>query len=381
MEWIQNLLKTKYVIQGLDLELSAFQVIGALLSLVLGFAIGKIASYFMGHKFKSWAEKTKSKADDYIAETAGKPLSLLFQVTGIYIALKILGLPEKPYNFDQIANNIFHIFLAIDITWFLSKFVDALQIHLNIKAEEAKIGLDKQIIRLISKTLKAFIWIISAVLILQNLGYSISGLLAGLGIGGLAVAMAAKDTLANLFGSITVFLDRPFKIGDIVTVESCTGTVEEIGFRSTRIRTFEDTLITIPNQKLTNAEVENISKRHWRKVRTVIGVTYETTMEQMKQIILDIKQVLDGHSKILDDHIVTFQNFGDSALEIGLIYKIQTDSYREYLEVQHFVNFEIMKVVEKNGSEFAFPSRTVYLKQENPEAPAPAEKSKNKKKK
>lgn len=381
MQWLQEFLRTKYVVMGLGLEISALQCFGAIISLVVGFALGKILSYIMESKFKKLAEKTESTADDYLAESAGKPLSLLCQISGVYFALKIIGLPTKAYNFEQLADNLYHIFLALDVTWFILKFVDAFHLHMESRAQKQGAGMDSQVVKLITKSIKTFIWLLAGVLILQNLGYSISGLLAGLGLGGLAVAMAAKDTIANLFGSVTVFLDRPFRMGDVITVGGKTGSVEEIGFRSTRIRTFDDTLITIPNQKLTNAEVENVSKRKWRKVKLTVGVTYDTSLAQMEKIVTEIKDILEKHSKVRKDYIVTFSNFGDSALEINIIYKNDTTAYKEHMEIQQEVNFAIMRCIEANDSEFAFPSRTVYLKgEEGEESSKITERTKKKKK-
>ena len=198
---------------------------------------------------------------------------------------------------------------------------------------------------------------------MQNLGYSISGLLAGLGIGGLALAMAAKDTLSNLFGSVTIFSDQPFQVGDWIKVNDHEGVVEAVGFRSTRIRTFYKTEVSIPNSVVANATIDNFSRMQRRRVSTTLGFTYETTPDQMEKVLAGIRNVLKKTKGVNQDfYMVSFTGFGASALEVLLYYFTDTTVWTEYVEIRERVNLAIMRATEKAGVEFAFNSMSVYLR-------------------
>jgi MscS family membrane protein len=173
--------------------------------------------------------------------------------------------------------------------------------------------------------------------------------------------MASKESLENLLGSFTIFLDKPFTVGDTVTVGSITGTVEKVGFRSTRLRTFDKSLVTLPNKKMIDAELDNLGMRPVRRVKFNIGLTYETTNEQMKSIVSDIQHLVDQHEKTNKDGKVRFQEFGSSSLDILVMYFVDSPSWDNLIDVKEDINYKIMEIVKKHNSDFAFPSTTVYL--------------------
>ncbi len=222
--------------------------------------------------------------------------------------------------------------------------------------------LDDHLLPFIRKGLRTFIVVMMGLMMAQTLGYPISGLLASLGIGGLAVALAAKDSLANIFGSLMIILDRPFQIGDWVQAGEIEGTVEEIGFRSTRIRTFAKTLITVPNSTLTNLSINNFSRMPKRRIKMSVGVTYATTPAQMRDAVAKIRNLLRTHPAIDQEFfLVNFTDFGASSLDILVYCFTRTTVWGEYLDARQDVCLQIMDILEEMGLEIAFPSRTVYL--------------------
>jgi len=209
---------------------------------------------------------------------------------------------------------------------------------------------------------RTFIIILAIVLVIQNLGYSISGLLASLGIGGLAVALAAKDTLSNIFGSIMILLDRPFRVGDWVKTGDLEGTVEEIGFRSTKIRTFAKTMITVPNNIIATTAVNNFSRMPKRRIKMTVGVSYASSPQQMRDAVATIRTMLEQHPDINQDFmLVNFTTFSASTLDILVYCFTTTTNWGEYLRAREDVCLKIMEIVAQLDMEIAFPSQSLYL--------------------
>jgi len=226
--------------------------------------------------------------------------------------------------------------------------------------------LDDQLLPVIRKTIKVIVVSLGSVMLIEKLGYPVTSLLAGLGIGGLAFALAAKDTIANLFGGVTIFTDKPFQIGDAVTISGNTGVIEMVGLRSTKIRTFADTLITIPNQTVANATIENLSALRKRRVKLNVGLTYDSGVQGLRKGLEIIRNVMENHPGVLEGPYVFFDNFGASSLDIMVYYFTATTVYREYLEIKEEINLQIMEQLAAAGLSFAFPTTTVELA--NPEA-------------
>ena len=324
---------------------------------------------FVRHALDVWlkrlTERSKWEADDKLLQAVRRPALFLVYLVGVYIACEILNIPNEPIQLQSFIDNLFTSLLIVDAAWFLYTATDILSAYLNRFASKTDSKLDDQLIPIVRKALRVVVIMMALVMILQNLGQSVSSLLAGLGLGGLAFALAAKDSLANIFGSVTIFTDRPFQIGDWIKLPSTEGVVEDVGFRSTRIRTFEKTLITIPNSKISNDVIENMNARTVRRVSMVLGVTYHTTAEQMEKSLEVIRDILRNHSGVSQDYwLVNFTDFGDSSLNIFLYYFSRSTIWAEYLQVRQDVNLTIMRRLEELGVEFAFPSRTVYLHQD-----------------
>ncbi|NOQ51583.1 MAG: mechanosensitive ion channel [Desulfuromonadaceae bacterium] len=342
--------------------ISLFRMISVLGILFLALLLKKILAHLFTKTIFKAAQKTSSKMDDILLKNLNKPAEFLVLVLGCYLSVEILQLPTEPTDVDKLARNALQVLLTFNMAWFCYNSVSLLEHWLGHWAKRTESTLDDHLVPFIRKTLRVFIVFLAILMLVQNLGYSISGLLASLGIGGLAVALAAKDSLSNIFGSIMILLDRPFTIGDWIKADDLEGTVEEIGFRSTRIRTFAKTLITVPNSTLMNMSIDNFSRMPKRRIKLTIGITYDTNPQQMRQAVAAIKQMLREHPAIDQDFfLVNFTNFGASSLDI-MVYCFTTSTiWGEYLDAREDVCLKIMETLGELGLDIAFPSQTVYL--------------------
>jgi len=348
----------------LDIPLSRWLL--AICMLFITVVVQKVVRTSFARITSRIASHTRTKVDDLLFAAAEKPVSLLTYVIGIMISVRLLNPPLESFPLVDMANSagrIISIFIGI---WFLWRLIEGFGAYFTAKAKESESALDDQLVPFIAKTLKIFIVLTGVLVVAQNMGYSISGLLASLGIGGIAIAMAAKDTIANIFGSIMILVDRPFVIGDWIKTDEFEGVVEEIGFRSTRIRTFERTLVNVPNSTLANMVVDNIDARNSRRIKMRIGITYDTSPEQMQAAIAGIEKILREHPGVDQSYsLVKFDEFDDSSLSIFLYYFSASKVWAEYLQVRQEVNLQIMNLLESMELEFAFPSRTIYLQQDS----------------
>jgi len=334
-----------------------------------GFLLRLILNKVVTHRLASFAEKTDTEADDLATAAIVNPLGLILPVIGIYMAVRIL---LQSAEWRVTTDKIFAVVSILVVTWTFFKLADALSVLLNELAAKTDSKIDDQVVPLLRKTLKIFLAILAFILIAQNLGYSVSGLLAGLGIGGLALAMASKDTLANLFGSVMILIDRPFHVGDWITFPGGDGVVEEVGMRSTRVRTFAKTVVSIPNQALANATVENHSLMPKRRIKFTLGVTYQSSVAQVEGLVCAIETYLKGNPDIDQEFmLVKFTDFNDSSLDIFVYCFTVTTDWTKHLSVKQDVNLKIMSLVEEMGMGIAYPTKTVHLVEED-ELPAPA---------
>ncbi|MFT6399193.1 MAG: MscS family membrane protein [Bradymonadia bacterium] len=300
--------------------------------------------------------ESETKLDDLVLETFEKPVQWVALVGGLGLSFKLLVLPEV---FEQVVASGTTFLVTIFCAWTATNFVKAARkTYIDPFTDASENRLDDQLVPIMQRTLVFVIWTLAALMILSNLGYDIVSVLTGLGIGGLALAMAAQDTLANVFGSLTIFADKPFQVDDVVNIGGHTGTVTDVGLRTCRVRTFEDTLVTVPNKMLVGSTVENLSAREARKFSGTIGLVYETTSEQLEAAMDALKGILEAEETIRDGYAVRFDNFGDSALELTVLYWV--DPVSEYFSTRNRVNLAIKKSFDENGWDMAFPSMTVY---------------------
>jgi len=310
------------------------------------------------------ASRTKTKLDDVMLAAAERPVGLLVYVIGILIAVHTLNPPEESFPLITIADNAGRFLSIYTGIWFLWRLIEGLSAYFADRANLTESALDNQLVPFVAKTLKIFLVLTGVLVMAQNMGYSISGLIASLGIGGIAIAMAAKDTISNVFGSIMILVDRPFSIGDWIKTSQFEGVVEEIGFRSTKIRTFERTLVNVPNSALANMVIDNIDGRSERRIKMRIGLTYDTTPAQITQAIAGIEAILTNHPGVDQSYkLVKFDEFEDSSLSLFLYYFSASKVWEEYLQVRQEVNLQIMQLLEELELGFAFPTRTLHIEQ------------------
>jgi MscS family membrane protein len=349
----------------LGLEVAGFtlaRIAAAFLVLLLAAILRRFFEPALSATLGRVTRRTRTELDDRLLAAVGKPGGYLVLTLGIGFSLSVLGLPREPVNLRRAAEVLVKILITLDVTWLVFRLVDAISDHFQSLAGKTESKLDDQLIPLFRKSAKVFVAILAFVMLVQNMGYSVSGLLAGLGIGGLAVGLAAKDTLANVFGSVAILLDRPFVVGDWIAAEGFEGIVEEIGFRSTRIRTFAKTQISIPNQQLANLTVNNFSRMPRRRIKFTVGVTYKTTPDQMEQAVAGIRQIIREMPEIHNDfYLVNFTDFGSSSLDILVYCFTKTVKWAEHLDVRQELMLRIMRLLDSLGLEIAFPTRTIYL--------------------
>ena len=285
------------------------------------------------------------------------PLKSFFFIFGFYLGFLIMGFPAPVVDF---INKIFRISNIVLITWALVNFTPFITSTV-IKMEETNKRANAVAIKFIANVLKVIIIALAVVVIISELGYNITGLITGLGLGGLTFSLAAQSTASNLFAGFSIVADKPFDVGDYIVTPSLEGTVEDITMRSTRVRTVADTVVVIPNSKLVDEPITNATRMNKRYVDMTIGLTYDADAATLRNVIEDIKSMLEAHLEIQQDRIlVAFKGFGDSSQDIRVIYFTKTTALDPSLRVQEDINFKIKDIVEKNGASFAFPSVSIY---------------------
>ena len=290
-----------------------------------------------------------------------KPLGLLvasgFWYFGI-IALDFEGLSLA------ILINSTQVVFSVSLVWAAYKLTDIFTALLKRVTARTASELDAQLVPLLGKSLRVFVVVIGALITIQNLGFNVMSLLAGLGLGGLAFALAAKDTAANFFGSIMILIDQPFNVGDWIITNKAEGTVEEIGFRSTRLRTFYDSLVSVPNSQIANENIDNMGKRKFRRTRAQIGLTYGTSPEKMQAFVEGVRNILLANPNVNNDKInVSFVEYGDFSLNILLYYFLECPDWSSELVQKQNINIEIYRLANEIDVEFAFPTQSLVVEQ------------------
>lgn len=333
----------------------------SLIIILLSVILGRVIVWLFSNVVKKITSKTKGKLDDIIVEMLQQPLVFALSIFGIWLGVSQLTFPETMLVW---LGKVYHILITINVTWLIARLLDAIiKEYIVPLTEKTESTLDDQVIPIVRKGLRSTIWILGIIIALNNAGYDVTALIAGLGIGGLALAMAAKDSVSNIFGGIMIFTDKPFKIGDRIKINGFDGTIEEIGIRTSRMRTLENRLVTIPNAVFIGNMIENISAEPTRKVILNIGLVYHTKAEQMEKAITLLKEIGMSNQHVEDDILISFNNFGDFSLGILFIYYIKKES--DILETQTEINLEILKQFNANGLEMAFPTQTLYHKKES----------------
>jgi MscS family membrane protein len=326
--------------------------------IVLGFVIvGKIVYWVATNILKKFAKETKTQLDDILIETMQEPLALIIITTGVLISFETLNTTAIVDSF--VTGGIYFVY-PISIAWFLSRLLDAIVIHyLQPLAEASSSSMDDQLLPIVRKGLKLAIWSIAILIGLNNAGFNIGALLAGLGIGGLAFAMAAKDTVANLFAGFTILVDKPFVLGQRIKTDGFDGVVEEIGLRVSRIRTLNGRIVTMANADIANGAVENISSEPHRKISFSLGLTYDMDENKITKAMSIVENIIKQTKGVKDECVVWFDSFGDFSLNISVIYYIIKGE--NITLIKNNINLNILKEFNQHKIDMAFPTQTVKI--------------------
>ncbi|MCP5106046.1 MAG: mechanosensitive ion channel family protein [bacterium] len=333
----------------------------ALVVVIAGF-VGKKIVDLVFKRLIRLAVKTKLKFDDILFNALSKPLQWAMTLGGVFGALYLLPIPSEPINFVKFRGALFMAVYVSLVIWIAVRLVDGLSKWWGEVAKKTETKLDDQLVPIVRQGVKVFLYIVGVVFMLQNLGYSVLSLLAGFGLGGAALALASKDTVANVFGSIVIFFDKPFQIGDWIEMGSLEGTVEDVGLRTTRVRTFANSLVTVPNALFTTHSVNNWSKMKKRRIKMNIGVGYSASPEKVHQLVAKIREIIAADENLSQDYsLVNFNNFAPSSLDIFIYCFSKTTVWADYLDVRQAFMLKIMHAVYDLGLDFAFPTQTVHL--------------------
>lgn len=335
-----------------------WQWVGLLIIIFFSFIIQKtfdfVLTLSLNKYFKFMQKETREKV-----LPAVKPLGVI-----VFFALthQLIPLLEVDVKFITYSHRILVILMSIYAVKLGHRVIELLTSYATEKAAETETKFDDILIPLFSKTAYVIIYILGGILIANSLTINVSGIIAGLGIGGLAFAFAAKDTLANFFGSIMLVLDRPFDIGDVIKAGDLEGVVSEVGFRSTRIRTFNDSVISVSNGALMNMAIENLGKRRYRRLVTTLGLEYDTPAEKIEAFCEGIRELILNHKWTRKDSFhVYFVNFGASSLDIQLVCYWETADYARELAEKHRLMIDILRLAKEVDVSFAFPTQTVHM--------------------
>jgi MscS family membrane protein len=302
--WFNNLLEGRFVFSP---YFTNAQIIGAFFIILVAFVISRITRYIILKKLTKIQGIAETETERHrMLMALHAPLMVLIYLAALRISISILNPPHIMDVYSKIITTL----ITITATWFAFRFFDVSTEYFINRYKDSEEKVVTSMFPVITKSVKVFTVLIAFILVIQNLGYSVSSLLAGLGIGGLAVALAAQNTLSNIFGSIMIFIDKPFVIGDWIVVKDVEGIVEDVGFRTTKIRTWEKNEVSIPNSIVSNEVIQNFTRRPQRRVNNVLTVTYDTTPEQLEQAIQIVRDILGNHPKIDKETGCTFPNSG-----------------------------------------------------------------------
>jgi MscS family membrane protein len=361
-QWVQNWTQDWPFLQHRLMGNELWKYLFSFAYVFLAFYVSKFLDYATRVWLKKWVEKTETQLDDLLLTVLNGPIKIISFVIFLRIGLDVFDWPAVAQN---ILSKGFTVAVAVTITYASMKLVDLLMGYWHLKAAaDSDREFREQIFPIIRKTLKAFAVVVAALVTLSNVGIDITAVIASLSIGGLAVGLAAQDTLANLFGAVAILLDKPFRIGDQITVDGLTGVVETIGLRSTRIRNLDGHLVTIPNKTIGNATLTNVTSRANIKTTMNIGITYDTPAEKVRRALALLEEIYKGHPKTAD-LLISFNKFGDSALNLQVIHWWGATDMKDYLAGMQDINLAIKDRFDAEDISFAFPTQTVYLKQDS----------------
>ena len=307
------------------------------------------------------SDKTKTDIDDLIVSIVQSIGSPFYVFVSLGVGVQFI---EQP---PLLKNIILYIALAV-VIYTVVRAVQQLVDYTFNRAIKKRLDedskFDDSVIRLFASAVKAVVWVVAILIVLQNLGYNITALVAGLGIGGIAIAFALQNVLSDIFASFSIYLDKPFRTGDFIIVDDLLGTVKHIGIKSTRIESLWGEEIIIPNKALTEARIKNYKNMENRRLVFGFGVTYQTPAEKLKKIPEIVKEIV-ADIKLAEIDRVHFKAFGDSSLNFEVMYHVDSPEYNDYMDIQQEINLKLKERFEREGIEFAYPTQTIFIEKTN----------------
>lgn len=365
MSLLSNTVKTFFESIGIDMGLviwgnSLFDYLLASVLFVFLTILFKVIQFVILRRLAKLAEKTETDIDDTIIRIVESLRPQFYAFLAFYLSLFSL---ELNVTLGKVLTALLLIFLVYQVVKAVGVLIDYIGEKRTQKEKEEDGEVDlgsKAAISLVRTISKILLWTVGLLLILSNLGIEITSLIAGLGVGGIAIAFALQSILGDLFSSFTIYFDKPFKVGDFIVVGDLTGTVESIGIKTTRLRALQGEEIIIPNADITASRIHNYKRMEKRRIVFTFGVLYETPVEKLKKITQIVENVFES-VKGADLDRVHFKNLGDFSLDFESVYYVFSSNYAEYMDIQQNVNFALIEIFEKEGIEFAYPTQTVYI--------------------
>jgi small-conductance mechanosensitive channel len=351
---------TQLVAEKLNVNLIYGEILVAILIFSVFIIIGWLVYFIFSRYLTKFAERTKTKLDDEILKNIKTPIYLIVILLGAYYgseAFSFLG----PYS--ELLAKIFLVAEILLVTFIITRIVNILISWYSEKSAKDRKKVSEHLLFIFKKVIQAFIYICALLVILSVFKVDLSGIVLGLGVGGIAIALALQNILGDVFSAFSIYFDRPFEIGDFIVVDEYMGTVKKIGIKSTRIQLLQGEELVISNRQLTNASIRNFKRMRQRRIVFTIGVTYDTPVEKLKKIPDIVKDIINP--KKLPDveklERVHFKEFGDFSLNFEIVYYMKTRDYLKYMDTQQAINLAIKESFEKEGIEMAFPTQTIYL--------------------
>lgn len=346
-----------------------WQILYMLCVLLVGGGMGSLLNWVLRGRAHQWVGALGYRMDSDVFNRLRRPTSIL----GASLLLWA-GVPDLQLGVRAAQALLFLVktVVSFEVVIIGIRLVDVLGDVAAQRADRTEGRMDDQLVPIIERAAKLVVALLGIVFVFQNMGVDVGSLVAGLGIGGLAFALAAKDALANVFGSLTIFTDRPFQVGDAVEMGGVSGVVEEVGLRSTRVRTFHNSLVTIPNSFVATTRIDNMGKRPYRRTRATLGILYGTPPELIQAFVEGIRAIMAANpATVKDSYEVNFMEFGPSSLDILMNFHLEVDGWHGEMTERARIYMEILRLAEELGVGFAYPSQSLYL-EATPDRPTPA---------
>jgi len=321
--------------------------------------LARLVYWSIQKTIKSYTKKTDNDLDFIIIDMLEEPLSFALSLIGIWFAIDVLSINDGVRKF---VDSTFYFLVIFNIAWFATRLLDAIvEKYIAPKVQESETDLDDILLPIIKKLINFSIWAITIIIGIDNAGYNVTTMITSLGIGGLVFALAAKDAVSNLFGGFIIFSDKPFNINERIILNGFEGYVREIGLRSTKLETLDGRMVTMPNSKVTDNPVLNVSREKGRKVKFYLGLTYDTQpkdMQKAKDILTEIVE----ENEHTQDAVIAFDSFGDFSLNILVIYWIKKGS--AIAATNDAINMKILEKFNAEKLDFAFPTQTIIMQKD-----------------